>query len=156
MLSPETVKAMRGLDMAGVIKFWDDFEAFGRKKGNLGSVVRALCLCDLFYLLVRACKREDMLHPWVYARVREVEADPDNHLDLWSRGHFKSSIGTFGLTIQKILKNPEITVGIFSHTRPIAKAFLRQIMREFESNKILHAAFPDILWGEDIRQAPKW
>jgi phage terminase large subunit-like protein len=58
--------------------------------------------------------------------------------------------------MQEILKNPEITVGIFSHTRPIAKAFLRQIMREFEMNKMLQAAFPDVLWGEDTRQAQKW
>lgn len=147
---------MRSLPMPALIKFWDEFETAGRKKNNLIQVVRALALCDLYYLLVRVCHREDMLHPWVYARVREVEASPNNHLDLWARGHFKSSTITFGLTIQDVLKDPEITVGIFSHTRPIAKAFLRQIMREFESNKILHNAFPDILWGTEIRQSPKW
>ncbi len=54
------------------------------------------------------------------------------------------------------MNDPEITFGIFSHTRPIAKAFLRQIMREFEGNKVLHKAFPDILWGMDVRQSPKW
>lgn len=67
-----------------------------------------------------------------------------------------SSIITFGKTIQDILRDPDITFGLFSHTRPIAKAFLRQIMREFENNETLHAAFPDILWGKDIRSAPKW
>jgi predicted phage terminase large subunit-like protein len=97
-----------------------------------------------------------MLHPWVYERVREVESDPDGHLDLWSREHFKSSTITFGKTIQDILKDPEITFGIFSHTRPIAKAFLRQIMVELASNQTLHAAFPDVLWGTDVRQSPKW
>ena len=154
--SAETIAGIRSLTLEQVIKYWDELEAHGRKTKTLPGVVRALCRADLFYLLVRVCRRMDMLHPWVYARCREVEADPDNHLDLWSRGHFKSSIGTFGLTIQKILKNPEITVGIFSHTRPIAKAFLRQIMREFESNKVLHGAFPDILWGDDTRSSPKW
>jgi len=94
-----------------------------------------------------------MLHPWIYARTREVEASPNGHLDLWSRGHYKSSIITFGLTIQNILQNPDVTVGIFSHTRPIAKAFLRQIMRELEGNIVLHQTFPDILWGKDVRQA---
>jgi hypothetical protein len=29
-------------------------------------------------------------------------------------------------------------------------------MRELEENKTLKAAFPDVLWGEDVRQAPKW
>jgi len=111
---------------------------------------------DLFFLLVRVCRRNDMLNEFAFARCREVESDPDGHLDLWAREHFKSSIITFGKTIQDILQDPEITIGIFSHTRPIAKAFLRQIMRELESNKTLHAAFPDILWGEDVRAAPKW
>jgi phage terminase large subunit-like protein len=97
-----------------------------------------------------------MLNDFAFQRTREVERNPNNHLDLWAREHFKSSIITFGLTVQDILKDPDITFGLFSHTRPIAKAFLRQIMREFESNKILHAAFPDILWGEDLKQAPKW
>jgi predicted phage terminase large subunit-like protein len=97
-----------------------------------------------------------MLHPWVFARVREVEAEPNGRVDLWARGHGKSSTITFGKTIQDILNDPEITFGIFSHTRPIAKAFLRQIMREFEGNKVLHKAFPDILWGMDTRQSPKW
>jgi predicted phage terminase large subunit-like protein len=92
---------------------------------------------------------------FMFDRCREVESNPDGHIDLWAREHGKSSIITFGLTIQDILKNPEVTIGIFSHTRPIAKAFLRQIMRELESNQTLLAAFPDILWT-DTRQAPKW
>ncbi len=136
--------------------FWDGWEASGRKEKSLNAVVRELCRADLFYLLVRACRRTDMLHPWIYARCREVEADPHGHLDLWAREHYKSTIITFGLTIQGILKDPNVTIGIFSHTRPIAKAFLRQIMRELEGNATLHAAFPDILWGKDVRQAPKW
>ena len=97
-----------------------------------------------------------MLHPWIYARVREVEAKPNGHLDIWSREHYKSTTITFGKTIQDILIDPEVTVGIFSHTRPIAKAFLRMIMRELESNEVLHQAFPDVLWGKDTRQAQKW
>ena len=70
--------------------------------------------------------------------------------------HYKSSVITFGLTIQEILRDPEVTVGFFSHTRPIAKAFLRQIMREFEGNVLLQAAFPDVLWGAQLKDAPKW
>ena len=85
-------------------------------------------------------------------------------LDLWAREHGKSSIITFGLTIQDILathgddpiRTPEVTVGIFSHTRPIAKGFLRQIMQEFEQNEDLKALFPDILWAEPRKQSPKW
>jgi len=155
-VSPETRNEIRQLPMLEVVKFWDVYEASGEKNGEHLEVVRDLIQNDLFYLMVRACQRKDMIHPWVYARVREVEKDPDGYLDLWSRGHYKSSILTFGLTISDILNDPEVTFGIFSHTRPIAKAFLRQIMREFESNKILQGTFPDILWGENLKDAPKW
>ena len=156
MLSTEQIRDLRSLPLPKLIRFWDALEAAGRKRGNFDGAVRELCLVDLAYLLIRACRRKDLLHTWLYVRIREVEASPDDHLDLWAREHGKSSIITFGLTISDILNDPEITIGLFSHTRPIAKAFLRQIMREFEENKVLHAAFPDILWGQDIRQSPKW
>lgn len=117
---------------------------------------RRLAREDIFFLLVSCCKRYDMDKDWIYDRCREVEANPDGNLDLWSREHYKSSIITFGLTIQDILKNPEETIGIFSHTRPIAKAFLGQIKREFESNDHLKKLFPDILWENPQKQAPKW
>ena len=67
-----------------------------------------------------------------------------------------STIITFGLTIQDILVDPEITAGIFSHTRPIAKGFLRQIKREFEWNTALKSLFPDILYQEPHERSPKW
>lgn len=150
------LEELRSLSLGELLRYYEITENEARAQGRLVSVVRSMCLADLFYLIVRACGRKDMCHPWVLARTREVEAAPDGYLDLWFRAGYKSSIKTFGLTIQDILKNPDITFGFFSHTRPIAKAFLRQIMRELESNKILHGAFPDVLWGEDIRQAPKW
>ena len=155
-LSTEQVTQLHALPMNSAISYWDALEAEGRKLGKLNQVVRLLCQADLFYLLVRACRRVDMLHQFAFERCREVEAAPDGYLDLWAREHWKSSIITFGKTIQDILNDPEITFGIFSHTRPIAKAFLRQIMRELESNKALHAAFPDVLWGEYVKAAPKW
>ena len=49
-----------------------------------------------------------------------------------------------------------ITVGIFSHTRPIAKAFLKQIKREFETNDRLKGWFPDILFADPAKDSPKW
>src|SRR5688572_16437972 len=96
---------------------------------------------DLFFLLVVVLGRRDANNPWAFARCREVQAAPNGFLDLWAREHYKSTIITFALTIQEILRNPETTIGIFSHTRPIAKAFLRQIMREFETNELLKGWF---------------
>lgn len=95
-----------------------------------------------------------------------MEESPDGHLDLWARGHYKSTIITYAKTIQDILashgEDPlpewngvEPTFGIFAHTRPIAKAFLRQIKREFEYNPFLIHLFPDIAWVK-TSDAPKW
>lgn len=128
-------------------KIFDDKDA---------ETMRRLCKEDLFYLIFFACKRLDINKDWLYARCREVEAKPDGYIDLWSREHYKSSIITFGLTIKDILNNPEVTVGIFSHTSPIAKSFLNQIKRELENNQFLKDLFPDILYANPQKDSPRW
>lgn len=116
---------------------------------------RMLCQRDLFYLLSFVLGRVDIrASDWLFARCREVQQEPNGYLDLWSREHFKSSIISFGLTIQDVLNNPEITVCIFSHTKPIARAFLRQIKYEFEKNERLKTLFPDILYADPKTEAP--
>ncbi len=125
-------------------------------RGHDQSAMRWLATVDRYYLLVKILHRTDVWHPWLYARCREVEAHPDNHLDLWAREHYKSTLITFAWVIQEILKNPSITVGIFSHTKPIAKAFLAQIKREFEVNQLLKGLFPDVLWADPTKEAPTW
>ena len=90
-------------------------------------VKRRLAQSDLFFLLVYVLGRADLNRDWYFTRCREVQAAPDGYLDLWGREHGKSSLITFGLTIQDILNDPEITVGIFSYSRPIAKAFLSHL-----------------------------
>lgn len=121
---------------------------------------------DLFWLLTEPLGRKDIDRTWLKDRCEEVSAAPNGRLDLWAREHYKSTIITYGKTIQDILASHgddplpewngrEATFGIFSHTRPIAKGFLRQIKVEFETNQRLKELFPDILW-EEPRRAPKW
>jgi len=130
------------------------FKTCGRD--GFKEAARRLCLTDLYFLLTKILGRADMERDWLHERCIEVQASPNGHLDLWAREHYKSTIITFGMTIQDILAHPEITVGIFSFNRPIAKAFLRQIKREFESNETLLELFPDVLWENPHRDAPKW
>ena len=111
---------------------------------------------DLFFLLVYLLGRADADNDWVFERCREVQASPDGHLDLWAREHYKSTIITFAKTIQDILRDPETTVGIFSHTRPIAKAFLKQIKREFEQNEDLKRIYAEVLYDNPVAESPKW
>lgn len=129
--------------------------------------MRHLCRTDLYFLLRHGLNRKDVEHEWLFQRCREVESQPDGFLDLWSREHYKSAIITFAKTIQDILASHgndplpewggrEVTVGIFSHSSGIAKRFLRQIKFEFESNAKLREWFPDVLWDNPKREAPKW
>ena len=118
---------------------------------------RKLCTTDLFYLMTVAFRRRDVDRDWLYDRCREVQASPDGYLDLWAREHYKSTIITFAKSIQDLLSDPDhTTIGIFSHTRPIAKGFLSQIKRELEQGDYLKELFPDVLYQNPAFEAPKW
>jgi intein/homing endonuclease len=67
-----------------------------------------------------------------------------------------STIITFGGSVQELLRDPELTIGIFSHSAKIARSFLWQIMREFETNDELKVTYPTILWWDPKREAPRW
>lgn len=130
--------------------------------------LRNLLRTDLYFLIWYGCKRKDIEDPWLFDRCREVQENPNGYLDLWAREHYKSTIVTFGKTLQDILAShgdnplpewddfPEPTFGIFSHTRPIAKGFLTQIKVELENNMLLKQVFPDILYMDPQSKSPKW
>lgn len=160
------------------IEFWKkllglaaDRDTEAKRAAGPGSDVwqakRWLARNDLFYLLAVVLGRKDANRDWLFDRCREVAANPNGHLDLWAREHFKSTILTFALTIQDIIASHgdepepryggrEVTVGIFSHTRPIAKGFLKQIKAELENNKALNELFPEILWGVGATPGASW
>lgn len=117
-------------------------------EANDRDVVRDFILNDRFFLLTQVLGVAVAWHPWVYARCREVEADPDERLDLWSRGHFKSTIITFAGVVQEVLRNPEVCVCIISYKADAAEAFAGQIKGAFEANETLLRCFPDVLWTD--------
>ena len=120
------------------------------------AAMRELCLKNLFFLMVYILNRTDMDNDWCFGRCCEVNASPDGHLDLWAREHYKSTIITVGKTIQDVLSDPEITVGILSYNQDIASSFLVQIKSILEENAALKGLFPDILWKNPVKEAPAW
>ena len=111
---------------------------------------------DRFFLVTHILNRVDLIHSWIFSRCREVEKARDGYLDLWAREHGKSSLITFAGMIQEILCDPEITIGLFSHTKVISRKFLLQTKFEFESNERLIALYPDILYKDPSKDSPKW
>lgn len=126
------------------------------RQDAIEDCMRRLMREDLFFLLVRGLGRIDADRDWLFDRCREVQNNPDGYLDLWAREAYKSTIITYALSIQDILNDAEVTIGIFSYNRPTAKAFLRWIKREFEGNYRLKRFFPEIFWENPQKEAPKW
>lgn len=150
ILPPDIVEGLHQASFFDIADMWYWIELNHGDKGRA-----ALNRVDRYYLLTRTLNRPDAIHPWLYGRCREVEAEPDECLDIWAREHYKSTIITFAGSIQEIIRDPEITIGLFSHTRPIAKAFLLQIKSECEQNEKLPRIHPDIFWKEPKRDAPR-
>jgi phage terminase large subunit-like protein len=130
--------------------------AAGEGAEKLRQVKRRLGETDLFFLLVFVLNRPDIMRAWLFDRCREFQRDPDDRLDLWAREHYKSTIITFGGNIFEIIRDPEITIGIFSHTKSIARDFLRQIKTELETNSELPLLWPEIFYAEPQKEAERW
>jgi hypothetical protein len=152
LLSERDVAALRKLPLQDTLELWADLLRFDKN----GSIAEELGKKDRFFLLSHILGRKDVIHPWIYARCREVEAAPDGHLDLWAREHYKSTIITFAGIIQEVICDPEITICIFSFTNPVATKFLVQIKRELEVNETLKALYSDVLWSDPKKDSPRW
>ena len=119
-------------------------------------IVRENCVDDLFFLMYFVLRISGVNHPWVYERVQDVSEVNAGTLDLWAREHYKSTIITYALNVQHVLRNQNVRICILSHTRDLAKAFLRRIKQTFEQNNVLKIAFSDVLWERPEVEAPKW
>lgn len=144
------------LGFRDTLKYYVQYLAKAKADGQESEARAYLGQNDLFYLIAFVLRRPDLLKPWLFARCRDVQRQPNGMLDLWAREHYKSTIINFGLTIFDIINDPELTICIFSHTKPIAKGFLRQIKSEMEQNEDLPRLWPDIFWAVPKNESPKW
>jgi hypothetical protein len=117
---------------------------------------------------VARCKPGERPNPRRYiVSVRPIEPEPmsciqvDRPDGLYLAGRqmvttHNSTIITFAGAIQECLADPEITIGLFSHTKDAAQTFLGQIMQEFEGNDLLRECYADVLWLRPRTQSPSW
>lgn len=118
-------------------------------------VVHHMAKVDLFFLCYFVLDLP-VNHPFLLARINEVQDKSHMTVDLWAREHWKSTILTFVLTIFELIRNKEERICIFSHTRALAKSHLRRIKQALESNELLLEAFPDVFYRHPDSEAPKW
>lgn len=121
------------------------------------QLYRDLFLNDLWALVYFALKVPVAYHKFWIQACWEIQDGPrTNTLDIWAREHGKSTILTVADTIQRLLRNPDERVGLFSYSKPAAQRFVRQIKWVFEDCAILKACFPDVLYENPSKEAPKW
>jgi phage terminase large subunit-like protein len=94
-------------------------------------------------------------HDFLFERCREVQAEPNGFLDLWARYHFKTTIITFGLSMQTMICNPESTICILSQNNKEATKKLVQIKNELQTNHDFIELFNDIFM-HDFRKYELW
>ena len=124
--------------------------ATGRIRGeDKRRLYRSLCLNDLYFLMRYAMDIDVLDREFAYRAALIAQTEYDGYLHLWARGHFKSTYLTRGRTIQEHLRNRDITVAIFSHTKAIAKGFHLAVKEEYRVNSFLRALFPDIIPSPD-------
>ena len=95
-------------------------------------------------------------HPYLFARVLDIQEKNHLTMDLWFRESWKSTLLTYALPIWEIINNKEERICIFSHTRALAKSHMLKIKTVLEKNLILLSAFEDIFYMKPEQQAPKW
>jgi predicted phage terminase large subunit-like protein len=123
---------------------------------SVKTIMRTFAPKDLFFLMYFICNRVDVNEPWLVDRCNEVQNKHEGTLDIWARYHYKSSFVTFGQTLQDMINYPEESNVIFSHTRAIAKSFLREIKIELQKNPRFHFCWPEIFYEIPEKEAPKW
>lgn len=121
------------------------------------------CKTDLKFLVTKIMQMPRWSEPLHTDATNVINAPGDRKLLLLPRGHQKSTIFTVALTIQEILKNPDIRVKIISATWPLAKDLLHQTKSILEQSALpeIFGPFlqPRCRWTTDVidvAQRTKW
>lgn len=133
-------------------------EAKAKSDEDFRVTYRALAEADLFFFQNHVLAHHDNSwcdSDWVFEACRMVQESPYGYLDLWSRGHFKTTIPTVAHSLWTGIQDTEETISIFSMTNPLAKAIGRQ-MKQYLEDPFLYWLWPDKLWERPDREAPVW
>lgn len=118
---------------------------------------------DLFFLMYFVLNLTPINHPWLVPKIYEAQDKHDGVLNIWSRETWKSSVFTFGLPIWKLIRNWDLSFGIFSWSNKIARQmFLQRIKNELQNNELLKRVWPANtdnpggFWLNPEKESSKW
>lgn len=124
-----------------------------RERDMLGT----LLLDDLFFMVYFVLGWAGANHPFLIDACYEIQNGPeDDVLYVWGREHGKSTVVTIADTIRRILRDPESRICIFSYKKELAVSFFSTVKETFERSDLIRWCFPDIMWNDPAREAPKW
>lgn len=99
------------------------------------------------YYLCKVILGYDKLVPHVHMPMCEFAntVKARRRLKLMPRTHFKTTIWTIALTIQDILRDPNVTILMVADTGTNASRFMREIQQHFEMNELFRWLYSDII-----------
>lgn len=107
---------------------------------NISTIydLRFICRYNLFFLITLVFKKKFMYRYWTFLMTKECQLNPNGKLQLWSRGHFKTSIWTNGKTIQDVLLSHGMKDKESDVNKDLVNIVYDYLLTNKESNKFDH------------------
>lgn len=118
------------------------------------AAMRRLGLSYLFYFAVVILKHDWLNNDYSYRLCLDVQKNKwSKHVMLWiiAREHYKSTIITKISTLWEIMQNPENTYCIMTFEEGLSVDFLSYIKTQCETNELLRALYPDVIWEDPAK-----
>lgn len=157
---PDTVDDYRDLSR-------DLHELFSHDRVSWNHRMRMLGRWDLYFLMREILTTREWPHPedekrklfdceWYLWLCRVAQFAPNDTLNIISRNHGKSTVGTFGDPIHQMIVSPNLSGGLFSVTKDISLPFVELVKTELEVNDFLQMLYPDVFYREPATESPRW
>lgn len=137
------------------VKVWSDDMRKEKPLMNELNIFRNIIQQDLWFFVYFVMKNPLANHPFIVEACKEIQDETGDSLEVWARDHLKTTIISIARPCQKILNDPERRIGIFSAVRPLAVKIQNAIKKLLECD-FLVKCFPDILYEDPYKEAPKW
>lgn len=149
------INVYRIIERAEASKKFTKAERKERPLENELNLYRNCIQDNLWFLVYFVLKNPLANHPFIVNACKEIQSETGDSLEVWARDHLKTTVISVGRQIQKVLNNPERRILICSAVRPLAIKIQNMIKSVLES-PMLKQCFPDILWADPSKDAPKW